>query len=144
MPKFFAPALTPILQSRKVSLIIIGATVSQLLWAFFGFPGWQCPLLHAFGIPCPGCGLTRACLALLHGEWQQALTIHAFALFMPLALIFISIGVLPARHKQQFIVQVEKIERRTGIFTILLLALLAYWLVRLVFFRTTFIRLIAG
>ena len=144
MHKFFTPGLTPILQSRMVSSVILGATIIQLLFAFFGLPGWQCPLFHAFGIPCPGCGLTRACLALLHGEWQQALTIHAFALFMPLALIFISTGVLPAHHKQQFIAQVETIERRTGIFTILLLALLAYWLVRLVFFRATFIRLIAG
>ena len=35
-----------------------------------------CPLAGVFGIPCPGCGLTRASLALLHGQLRQALHFH--------------------------------------------------------------------
>ena len=35
-----------------------------------------CPLAGSFGIPCPGCGLTRATLALLHGDVRGALRFH--------------------------------------------------------------------
>ena len=144
MSFFFAPSLAPILRSKKVSLALLSVTGIHLLLTYFGLPGWRCPLLHTLGIPCPGCGLTRASFALLRGDWQEALTIHAFAFFMPLALVLISAGLLPTHHKQQFIVQVEKIERRTGIAMVLFLSLIAYWFVRLVFFRVTFVRVIVG
>jgi hypothetical protein len=35
-----------------------------------------CPTAFLFGIPCPGCGLTRATLALLHGHVSDALRFH--------------------------------------------------------------------
>ena len=41
-----------------------------------------CPTAFFWGIPCPGCGLTRATLALLHGHFAQAFGYH------PLVLVF--------------------------------------------------------
>lgn len=35
-----------------------------------------CPSAALFGIPCPGCGLTRATLALVHGDFTAALGFH--------------------------------------------------------------------
>jgi hypothetical protein len=35
-----------------------------------------CPSAALLGIPCPGCGLTRATLALLHGDLASALRFH--------------------------------------------------------------------
>lgn len=35
-----------------------------------------CPTAFFFGVPCPGCGLTRATLALLHGDLHAALRFH--------------------------------------------------------------------
>lgn len=35
-----------------------------------------CPFLMITGIPCPGCGLTRAGIALLHGSFARAFEIH--------------------------------------------------------------------
>jgi hypothetical protein len=35
-----------------------------------------CPTAFFFGVPCPGCGLTRATLALLHGDVHAALGFH--------------------------------------------------------------------
>ena len=38
-----------------------------------------CPMAGLFGIPCPGCGLTRATLALAHGHLREAFAFHPLA-----------------------------------------------------------------
>lgn len=38
-----------------------------------------CPLAHFAHIPCPGCGLTRATLALLRGNFSAAMAFHPLA-----------------------------------------------------------------
>jgi uncharacterized protein DUF2752 len=35
-----------------------------------------CPLASVLGVPCPGCGLTRATLAMAHGDLSHALELH--------------------------------------------------------------------
>src|SRR4051812_17128000 len=35
-----------------------------------------CPMAAVLGVPCPGCGLSRATLALLQGDVRQALHFH--------------------------------------------------------------------
>lgn len=42
-------------------------------------PAWAppCPFHFVTGLHCPGCGSTRAVLALLHGEWVRALQLNA-------------------------------------------------------------------
>ena len=37
-------------------------------------PGLPCPMLVATGVPCPGCGMTRAADAVVHGHLGHALT----------------------------------------------------------------------
>jgi hypothetical protein len=46
-----------------------------------------CPMAGILGVPCPGCGLTRATLALLRGDLRGALHLHPLVLV--LAPIFI-------------------------------------------------------
>ena len=38
-----------------------------------------CPSAALLGIPCPGCGLTRATVAMLHGDFGAALRFHPLA-----------------------------------------------------------------
>lgn len=52
---------------------------SLILECFFG-----CPFYRILGISCPGCGMTRAWLCFLRGEWGQAVSYHLFFLPMPL------------------------------------------------------------
>ena len=52
----------------------------------FGFPA-ACPSVRWFGIECPGCGLTRAFLALARGDVAVAWELHPWAfLLFPLAV----------------------------------------------------------
>ena len=46
-----------------------------------------CATAGIFGIPCPGCGLTRATLAALQGDWATAW--HLYPLFPLVAPIYI-------------------------------------------------------
>jgi hypothetical protein len=41
-----------------------------------------CPMATLFGVPCPGCGLTRATLALLRGDVRGALGLHPLVLVL--------------------------------------------------------------
>jgi hypothetical protein len=61
---------------------------AALLVALSGTP--VCPTALVLGVPCPGCGLTRATLALLHGELRAAVGFHPLApLLVPLlAFVF--------------------------------------------------------
>lgn len=51
---------------------------------FFGLT--LCPLKRLAGIPCPSCGATRACLALLRGDVRSALAIQPYTLLALAAL----------------------------------------------------------
>jgi hypothetical protein len=48
-----------------------------------------CPIHQYLGVLCPGCGATRAMLALLHGRMSDAVRWNAlFVLLLPLAIWF--------------------------------------------------------
>jgi hypothetical protein len=64
--------------------------VAALVGVFAGIVALRmpfCPLASVAGVPCPGCGLTRATLALAHGELTHALEFHP--LVFVLAPLFI-------------------------------------------------------
>jgi hypothetical protein len=47
-----------------------------------------CLVQSTVHVPCPGCGMTRACVALARGELAQAWSLHPFAyLLVPLSLL---------------------------------------------------------
>ncbi|MCL4294358.1 MAG: DUF2752 domain-containing protein [Anaerolineae bacterium] len=137
--------MAPLLRKRVVCLAITGATVLHLSLVMAGLPSWHSPVHYVFGLPDPGCGLSRAIIALLRGDWQTSLTFHAFAPLFVVALTLIAItAVLPAGPRDKIAAWVEGIERHTGLTAILLIGLVAYWLARLLILRAAFINLIAG
>lgn len=48
---------------------------------------WQCPFKAIFGVPCPGCGTTRALVALLKGNFGDAFHINPLGIFATIAII---------------------------------------------------------
>ena len=140
-----APIFSSIIQDRVVGAVLLGAAGLQLGTFVLNLPTWSCPFLHVIGIPCPGCGLTRAIVALLEGDWQSALTLHAYAPIFVVAIVLIACAtLLPSKPRNWFMTQFELVERRTGITAILLIGLVVYWLIRLLFFPEAFINLIKG
>jgi Protein of unknown function (DUF2752) len=65
------------------ALRLAGGGAALLFLGWVGVP--LCPLAAATGYPCPGCGLTRATLALLRGHLSEAVAFHPLApLLVPL------------------------------------------------------------
>jgi Protein of unknown function (DUF2752) len=135
-PRLRPLILTPILTDRRLCRGGTGLMLLHLSFVKLGLPSWPCPFLHSLSIPCPGCGLSRAILHLLQGNWHQSLRVHAFA---PLAVIFLgliaAIALLPVHFHRFLIPKLEKWEKRTGIGFFCLFSLIIYWIIRVLFFR---------
>lgn len=78
-------AVPPIIKNRRTWLAsgVVGLTLAAAAGVLFWFNPTQyhfypvCQFHQLTGLNCPGCGMTRAAYALLHGEWQQALRDNA-------------------------------------------------------------------
>ncbi|MEA2604809.1 MAG: hypothetical protein QOF89_5801 [Acidobacteriota bacterium] len=139
-----ASPLASLLCSRPTAALLAGIAALQLGLAASGLPGWPCPLLQGLGIPCPGCGLSRASLELLHGQWRASLSHHAFAPILLVALGMIGgASLLPESLRLPLIDGVERLERRTGLTALVLVGLVLYWIARWTFARETLL-LLAG
>jgi hypothetical protein len=131
-----------LLRSRPTAALLAGIAALQLGLGAFGLPGWPCPFLHGLGIPCPGCGLTRAALELLRGQWRAALSDHAFAPLLVGALLVIgAASLLPQSLRRPLIDGAERLERRTGLTALLLVGLVLYWIARWTFAREALLML---
>lgn len=49
--------------------------------------GTRCVYKNLFGIPCPGCGMTRSYLHLLKGEWKEAFYDHPLFILVPVIVV---------------------------------------------------------
>lgn len=142
---FSQPIVAAILRDRRLALAISGVGALNLALFALHLPSWQCPVWHTFGVPCPGCGLTRAMALLFQGDWRGSVTMHAFApVFLVALLIIGTAALLPNRHRPAFVSKVERFEQKTAIPVLLLTAFFLYWVARLLLFPSTFFQLIRG
>ncbi len=124
--------LASLLRDRRVSLVVVGAAAAQVACVAAGVGGWPCPVKLALGIPCPGCGLTRACVALMRGRFAESFSLHAFAPVLLLGLATFAVaGFLPPARREAFACLVGKFERRTKASYVVMAAMLVYWSIRL-------------
>lgn len=66
-----------------------------ILFVFVGFDLPICPFRVGLGVPCPGCGLTRATLAIASGDLHGMLVFHPLApLVTPLVVFTVVRGIL--------------------------------------------------
>ena len=78
-------------------------------------------------IPCPGCGMTRACLAILQGEFSTAWRYHPFSFLLIGLSILI---VFQPEYTQETWVAISLIKQKIIVCTLILLCL-SLWLVHL-------------
>lgn len=140
----FAP-VSPLLRDRKFAFVVAGTAGVQIALVSLSLPGWECPFFRVTGIPCPGCGLTRAVILLLKGDVLASLRFHAFAPILLLtAVSLVLVLLLPRSITQPVISKVETLEKQTGFTFVILVGLILYWLARLLFMQTAFVQLIRG
>ena len=81
-----------------------------------------CPFKALTGIPCPGCGMTRAILSITKGDFQGAFGYNPFSFFL---LFMVVISVVPGR-------QVEKLPSMAPVvmnyfLIVVLVTVLVFW-----------------
>ena len=132
---FFTPTLSALIKSKPVCLAITGAVALHLALVSMDLPSWQCPIRHGLGVPCPSCGLSRSIMTLFQGQWQEAITIHAFApVAIGVVLLIAIASLLPNPSRLVLAKQLEVIELNLGITGFTVTTFLSYWLIRLLFF----------
>ena len=128
----FAPTLALIMQNRWLLALIAGLAILQVGLAAAGWRGWQCPIHFISGVPCPGCGLSRAMALFIQGKWQTAIEVHAFAPLLAVAVGFLAItAIMPRGLHHQAARRVAAWEKRSGIVAFVVLAMFIYWGLRL-------------
>ena len=93
------------MQKHKWKRFILYHSVITAIILFI-FLVYQCPILYFFHIPCPGCGITRAHISALTGDFQTAFSYHPlFVTVVPTILYTAHRNIL----KKRFSDKAEKI-----------------------------------
>lgn len=86
MPEHFRRGLNGLLV-----LLILGALAYASALLF----GWNCPIKYLTGVPCPGCGLSRALAALLRLDFWTALRFHPMVFVLLPVVLYALFGKKP-------------------------------------------------
>ena len=141
--QFKKPIYASLLEDRKMGSAILFAVLLHAVLVVLRLPSWSCPIREILGLPCPGCGISRSIIALLHGDLETSISIHAFGPFFLFAIGVLGIvNLLPSHQRHPFICLVNNAERKTGFGGVFLICLVLYWLSRLLFFRNTYFVLV--
>ena len=113
MPERFRRGLNGLLV-----LLILGALAYASALLF----GWNCPIKYLTGVPCPGCGLSRALAALLRLDFRTALRFHPMVFVLPPVVLYALFGKKPLLGSKNL--------ERMLLWSVIVLDI-AIWLIRL-------------
>jgi hypothetical protein len=127
----------------SVRLRIAGAVVLVFVFVLsFVFPpsGLSisfCVFRKAFGVPCPGCGLTRSFAALSHGQTGAAFHMHPLGPFIYAGLAFYMVKWAAEALLHRRLLAAAEDKLRLPVLWGLLVVITAVWIYRLVAGTTT-------
>lgn len=131
--ELFAPVLGPLMQNRWIIFLLAALAVVQVALTAAGTMAWQCPVKSTLGVVCPGCGLTRAMVLLIQGHWHASFHTHAFApIFLTGVMVLTIISITPKKFQQKAARWTTEFEKRTGVGAVLMIAMLTYWIFRII------------
>ena len=104
-----------------IALSCVFATIAVITAVYQISSGFRCVFLALSGLPCPGCGLTRAWLSLFSGSLTEAFTYHPLFFAPPLMALTAIPALLSKRRKILYFT----------IFAAVAAAMLITWAVRL-------------
>lgn len=124
------PWLAPLLRQTTLCRVLILTAVALGTLHLLGIK-LPCLFSSTTGLPCAGCGITRATTALLRGDLTSALHYHPFspALFLFGALMTLS-ALAPKFSHQKIIPIIHRLEARTLLPTILAIAFILFGILR--------------
>jgi hypothetical protein len=102
-------------------------------WRVSELPGLVlCPFRAVTGLPCPGCGMTRAFCSIGHGEFARAFGYNALAPFVFVAAMLLWAHALSTVLKLDSArAALERLKPSPRVTRIMLAVTLAWWVVRL-------------
>ncbi len=119
--------LTP--SARRLALAVVAASF------FFPITGLGvdlCMLHAATGLPCPGCGMSRAIAALSQGQWSAALGLNPFALFAwPTFMVLAALAVAPRAWRERVEARVRRSTWAGRVYSWVFFAFVGFGLLRL-------------
>ena len=77
---------------RHLAALLLAVCSVLLLW---GLGGGLCIFSRITGYPCPGCGMTRAVLAVLRGDLRAAFSFHPLWVTLPAVALLLLHAVFP-------------------------------------------------
>jgi hypothetical protein len=90
-----------------------------------------CPFRRLTGLPCPGCGLTRSWVYLVHGDVHAAVWANPFGLISVAAALALAVMSVVARVRRRPPLDLERLVRQPWVIA-LFLAWVGFGLVRIV------------
>ncbi len=97
---FARPRFSPFPALCGATLLLSALLPPPRNGAILGLPS-LCPFHNLTGLPCPGCGLTRAFVCCAHGQLAAAFAYHPLGPILFSAALFLAIGALLGRDAPQ-------------------------------------------
>jgi hypothetical protein len=122
---------------RRIRWGFLGLATAPILGAYVYNQGYRvpmlgCPILHLTGIPCPTCGMTRSFMAIVRGEFSQAIGYHLLGPVIFIACLAAALHVgLELWQQQKIISPLSQLVSRQAFQLIVLLIVLSYYAYRL-------------
>ena len=92
------PVIANMLRHRVVSGVLAVVGMAQVATAARHITVVACPMAWMFGIPCPGCGLTRGTVYLTAGRFREAMVQHAFSPVVVVGIVMLAVAAVGPRR----------------------------------------------
>lgn len=83
------------MMKRGVRGLLVCIALALAAYASARGLGWGCPVWRVTGVPCPGCGMSRATVALLRLDFAAALRYHPMVFVLPPVVLYVLFGKKP-------------------------------------------------